>query len=275
MSIMYNSIFVGDNNYKISPSSLTNFYRNPKEWLQNFEGHVTFEGNAATILGTCIHYVFECNFNKTTDEQYWKDVQEYCQEQASKNVISEAEYTDIIATTTTMYPQIIEWIQDTDTVDIMYSEPAVKYKLPTSITGKVDNDYYVAGSIDAIIFDETANSKHQFGIRDYKTSKRKVSSISNYIHQLVTYAVSWNATHSDDEQVGFVEVVNIYNTKTKGVQFNVIRKYLTPELVTGLENILKEIVLSHKAIIKYPQLRPFMFRDGVDFMGKLSPLGEK
>jgi len=271
MAIEYNKIDVGEGNYKISPSQLTTFYRNPKEWLDILNGNNPFKGNDSTLMGTCIHYIFETQFKDITEDEYWKDVREYLNKEVLYETINEFQMNHILKTISDVYPTIVNWINNSDECNTIHSEVEVKYKLPKSITGETKHDYYIAGSIDAIIEDNTAKSESPFGIRDYKTSKRKVSNIDNYLHQLVTYAVAWNATHPKDQQVGFVEVVNIPITK-KGIDFNIIRKYITKELIDNIETILKEIVLTHKTIVKYPELTNIVFREGVDFMGRLKPL---
>jgi len=270
MSIGYNKIDVGVGNYKLSPSQLTVFYRNPKEWMEGMNNKSRFSGNIASIKGTCVHYMFESHFDERTKDCYWQDVKEYLLSEVALETINTFESDSIMEELTGMYDEVMEWITDTDESEVVLSEPEVKYQLPPSIVGKCKQQYWIAGSIDAII----KNDVGEYGIRDYKTSSRKASSLDNYIHQLVTYAIAWNNTCESDMKVTFVEIVNIYPTKTKGRQFNVIRKYISDKQVKKMETIYKEIVLTHKTALVYPQLENLLYREGVSFMGAVEPLGD-
>lgn len=270
--IKYNNIKVPKGDVKISPSGLAVFYRNPKEWIDNLEGINRFNGNAATELGTCVHYIFESVHDGRTESRYWQDTEEYLQTKVDDESLLESERDEIIVKLKKHYAKIVLWATDTDESTVIQSEPSVEYKLPQSITGKGDTGYWIAGSIDAIVEDEFG----EYGIRDYKTTGRKISNIDKYMMQLLTYAIAYNATVKDDTmKVTFIEVVNVNITKTKGVQFFVIKKKLTQGLLDKMKKVYKTVTTKHKIYQKNPKLRKYLFTEGVDYAGNFKLLGEE
>jgi hypothetical protein len=271
--IQYNSIKVPDGSYKLSPSSLTLFVRNPREWLDNFKGKSTFMGNVSSIRGTIVHYIFESIFDDRTEDRYWEDVETYLASEVANGVIDELQSQEIMNDVrANFYNQCIEW-SNNDSKRVLHSEPTVTYKLPI----KAKNDYYIAGSIDAIVeesvmstdmYDESITEpqyKSEYGIRDYKTTNRKVTGIDKYLHQLVTYAIAWNATNKD--KVSFVEVINITHSKSKGTMFYTYRKNIDDTDIAKLMKMYKTIIQTHQVAKSNPSIEHLLFREGTDFMG--------
>ena len=279
--IKYNNIKVDGK--KISPSSLNTFRRNKKEWLKSFRGEASFVGNYSSILGTVIHYVFESEFDKRTGACYYQDTREYVDSEAERNTISQQEADEIYQLMVSgYYARCVSWLMNEDTMKVVDSEPEVVHKL-----GKAGNEtYYIAGSIDALIIDDSdvledsdlsvnkTNKlpKGKLGIRDYKSSKRKALSMSGYLSQLLTYVVAYNATH--ERKVEFIEVINIVTTKTKGLQFYTMRYNFTEDDLKKVKALLKEIINSLKLIETNPVLEPYIFSAGVSFMGTFDLLKE-
>lgn len=270
--IKYNNIKVPKGDVKISPSGLSVFYRNPKEWVDNLEGINRFNGNIHSELGTCVHYIFESIHDERTESRYWEDTENYLQTKVHDETLLESEKDEIITKLKKHYAKIVSWATYSDESTIIQSEPSVEYKLPQSITGKGNTGYWIAGSIDAIVKDEFG----EYGIRDYKTTGRKISSIDKYMMQLLTYAIAYNATVEDDTmKVTFIEVVNVNITKTKGVQFFVIKKKITQNMLDKMQEVYKTVTTKHKIYMKNPKLRKYLFTEGVDYAGNFKLLGEE
>jgi len=255
MPISYNKIKIPNGAIKLSPSGIAKFRKNPSEWLLDMKGKSTFTGNYSSILGTCIHYIFESNFDNRTESRYWEDVGVYLQEQVDFGVIEEYDVRNITEELKDYYPECNYWI-DSDSMTVKESESECLYKLEN--VGETKNDYYLAGSIDAIVED----TEGLLGIRDYKSSKSKKGKIDTFLPQLLTYAIAY------EKDIAFIEVVNIYKLKTRGVQFNVMRHYIDYERdIIPMLKYYKEIVRTHQTAKKYPQLEDMLFRKGTDFMG--------
>lgn len=261
MAIGYNKIKVPDNSYKFSPSGLVNFYRDPKEWLNTFKGRSNFKGNKATVMGTLVHYIFESHFDKRDEKQYFEDAQKYLDTEVDEEVINIMEANEIMDFIKRNYDTVNSWIDNDDNATVLESEPEVKHCLQG--LGEFANDYYIAGSVDAVVVYEETGEKL---IRDYKTSNRKISSITNYKMQLLLYAMAYNKENPNSPVTG-VEVVGIRELK-KGLQIDAIRYYFTDTDMKSLYKILEEVSLVHQTALKYPQIESLLFRQGVNFQGQ-------
>lgn len=303
--IEYTTVEVGKGNYRISPSSLNTFISDPKEWLNSFEGNSSFKGNEASVYGTCVHYIFESLFDGRTKAKYFEDVTDYLNKELYNDVITGEELVNIKTRVTENYDELVDWYIYEDTSLVIKSELSVKAKLPSVFKAFPEQspDYYVAGSIDAIVaynddkpthtfYDKDckeisrssfllAKSKGlpvsltplpstNFGIRDYKTTKRAVKTLkdSRYLPQLFTYANAYNDSKDEvDPPVSFIEVVVIKGTKKVPVDISIVREDITEFYIKRLNMFLKDIVQTHSTMVRYPVLRPILFRDGVDFTG--------
>jgi len=302
--ISYTKVKVPEGSFKLSPSGLAKFRSNPKEWLLNMQGKSTFNGNFNSVQGTCIHYIFESKKDERTRERVLLDIALYLEQECDNDAITMEESSRIQnLCDNTFYDACNNWLETKDEYDIVEVEPTVCAKVPYS--GETENDYYIAGSIDAIVCEkaeysvllnrdteewrtvnraeyDNANNAGvstsivipnggktiKFGVRDYKTSTQKQSDIDKHKIQLMTYALAWNATHPN-QQVSFIEMVNVYNTKTKGVQINSYRYDFTAEDITKLLEYYNDIVVTHQTSLKYPQISNMLFREGGDFRGRV------
>jgi len=272
MMIKYTKIDVPSDAFRLSPSGLATFRKNPKEWLDNLNGLTTFKGNKSSVLGTLVHYIFESNFDGRTEDRFYEDCNIYLEEQLEYGAITEEEFSEIVKLLPEYYLRCNSWMANKDVATTLYSEAVVKYQIPTTI--ETANPYYLAGSIDAIVTmpELDVNELHGTnnvvtGIRDYKTANRKTSSLASYKLQLLTYAYAYQ--NSKNVPISFIEVILITRTKSKGVEFTPIREFITQKDIDAVKSYYDEIILTHQTALKYPQIENLLFRDGVDFMGRL------
>jgi len=276
--IKYTKVKVPDGALKLSPSSMNTFRRDPKEWFDGMNNKSTFVGNKSTVLGTCVHYIFESEFIERTEARWWQDCCTYIDSEVMEGSISSQEGEDIKSWLPEYYTACTQW---EDPCKVIESEPTVCAKI--DVFNGTKNDYYIAGSIDSVVvryqnliddnwkycseeqyWEFDGSRREVYGIRDYKTSSRKNTSLKGYILQLLCYVKAYNLTH--EEQITFIEVINIYKLKS-GVQFNVIREDVNSKDILMLDGYLKEMVKVHQTALKYPQLEDIIFRKGTSFTG--------
>lgn len=265
--IKYTVVEIPNGDIRLSPSGLGVFFRNPREWIDNLEGMNAFKGNKYSELGTCVHYLFEGIQNGTSEVCYWDEVETHLQSSVDNEIIQEIEMREILGSLRKSYSSLVDWRKSRDESTVLISEPTVRAKLPIGIVGSEDVGYWVAGSIDAIVEDEFGN----LGIRDYKVTGRKMSSIEKYKMQLLAYAIAWNSTNTN--KVRFIEIVNINITKTKGVQISIIKEEINQEALDAMYDVFKMVCVKHRIYVKNPKLRPYLYTVGVDYSGNFK-LGE-
>ena len=265
--ISYTKVPVPEGAIKLSPSGLSKFRRNPKEWLGDLKGNSTFTGNLATVRGTLTHYVFESRFDNRTEACFTQDCLVYVNNEVDLGTITDEEGTALMESLPEIYTACNDWAEDVDDKTILASEPVVKSLIPTNVAGTV-NDYYIAGSIDAVVTRINADGETEYGIRDYKTSSRKMTSLASYKPQLLTYAVGYTE-NNPGTPITFLEVINISTTKTKGIQFNVIEEDVKSHQVKQILGFYDEIIAAHQTAVKYPQFEAMLFREGSDFTGRI------
>lgn len=263
MEISYTRVKVPEGGIKLSPSQLTLFYRSGKEWLNGMENRSSFTGNKATVQGTVVHFILEQQAIGGDIEEVDKAIADYLERECDAAVITDAEYNEIKEFKDKYQDELRAWLDaDKDKHSILDVEPSLHAIAPTFFKGQ--RDYYLAGSIDAVV--SKVGDADSIVIRDYKTSKRKVSSITNYLIQLMAYKHIYESV-TGKKVTGF-QIVNIYELKA-GLQVNIVNYKPTEEDNKLFKSILKDISQAHSVYLNHPQLKDTLFRAGVDFTGRL------
>lgn len=266
----YVKVPVPKGHIKLSPSGLSEFYRNKKGWYDKTILNISdFAGNYATNQGTLLHGIAEGTFLKMPDEEYWELSEKYLNGQAGRGVITKDEISQILEFVRGFKPVLEDWLIYKDPHKVIEVETVVDYQIRRAKGQTVD--FHLAGSIDAIVsremVDDNGDTYTQYGIRDYKSAKRKISSIESYRDQLSTYALATSKTRGFD--ISFIEVVALVWNKTNGYTVTSLVSEINPDLdYKPLTKTIRQIVKTYEASLQHPELQPLLFPLGVDFMGK-------
>lgn len=294
----YVKIKVPEGHVKLSPSGLGEFRRNPRGWYDTtILNKSSFTGNYASVQGTLLHGICEAYFIGITDGKYWELAEEYLNKEMGLGTIDFDDSRKMKKYVSDFKPVIENWLKHEDKYNLVEVESQVDYKIKRAKAQKTD--FHLAGSTDAIVIDnsdvmyfakadtegyeevsyeEYLKAKKagtdtkvegipKYGIRDYKSSKRKISSLNSYRDQLLTYALAVSKTR--DFNISFIEVVALVWNKTNGFTITSIREDIDPKVdYKGLTSLIREICRTYEVSLDNPELQPLLFRKGVDYFGK-------
>ena len=270
LEITYTKIKVPEGHIKLSPSGLSEFRRNKKGWYDKAILNISdFRGNKASVQGGVLHFIAECHFHKVSDEDYWKASNKCLKDEVENYIITEAEAEEIKEYVSKFKPVIEDWLDNKDPYDVVESEGQVNYQIRR--TRGQTTDFHIAGSFDAIVAEKNIVNGEEvctYGIRDYKSSKRKISSLASYRQQLLAYTLAINKTHPTIK-ISFIEVVALVWNKTNGFTITSIREEINDETAyLKLTKLVRGIINTYEASLKHPELSDLLFCSGVDFLGK-------
>ena len=252
---------------KISPSGLATFRRDPEEWLANIEGRGSFKGNRATIYGTGIHYLFEqytlakmhdIAIEDISDDIIFNIIRHYVIDQHNMDVITGEEVDWILDNIQKYQLQVKDFVEE-DSKQFEYIEIETSKLRPVGLKDKKTlNRYYIGGSLDALVKDKSTGLVF---IRDYKTSASAKKSLDSYLPQLNAYRFIWHK-----EEIFGYQVINIVTLKSK-MTIKYIQNVVTANNYNGFKALLREVIETHDIGEKNPELKPYLFRKGVNFQG--------
>ncbi len=237
--------------FRISASQFSKFMEKPHEWYrQTVLKQDKFEGNTASVIGSCVHYVAE---------KYAKG-------------------EDVDTTEIERYISKFESNEDVDTDEVLreYKQVAmvlinqyVAKHMPTMVeqfmATEISTGFYAGGSIDAIDNDM---------IIDYKTyrSKTKPRAIPmGYKYQLLIYA---KAAREKGIPISRIRLVYVNRNIEGGVsektgkplksyppEVTVLTEMITDEDIEFITSVLKLLVETVQLAIEKPEYKHILFRD--------------
>jgi len=258
----YTKVPVPEGHIKLSPSGLGEFRRNPKGWYDKTILNISdFTANKSSIQGSLLHAICEAHFREMTDAKYWELANDYLKSEVNRGTITEKEADDIRDFVKGFKPVLENWLTNEDSMKVVEVESVVDYQIKRAKNQTVD--FHIAGSTDALIY---CHKTGKYGIRDYKSSKRKISSLNNYREQLLCYALAVSKTTK--YKIEFIEVVALVWNKTNGYTITSIREDIEQDSYKGLTKLIREIIRTYEASIKHPELKELLYREGVGYFGE-------
>jgi len=185
-------------------------------------------------------------------------IRHYIIDQHNYDIITGEEVDWIIGNIQKYQLQVKDFVEE-DSKQFEYLEIETSKIRPVGLKDKkTKNKYYIGGSLDALVRDKSTGL---IFIRDYKTSASAKKSLDSYLPQLNAYRFIWGKV----EIFGY-QVVNIVTLKTK-MSIKYIQDEATEDNYNGFKSLLREIIETHDIGEKNPQLKPYLFRQGVNFQG--------
>jgi len=240
-----------DGAFRIGASSFNNFMTKPHEWYrEKVLGESGFEGNTASVIGTCVHYCAEmvgkgAHPDKNEIEQY---------------ITNHEDNPDVdCAEVRRQYPQMVPVLINQYVLKNMPTEvePFVSYELQPG--------YFPSGSIDAIQNDILV---------DYKTysSKTKPKSIPmNYMYQLLIYAYICKKLGKDIQRARLVYINRYIDggvsektgkpLKSYAPEVTVLTESITDDDMDFIESVMNLCIETTDLALKKPELAYMLFRD--------------
>lgn len=266
--------------YVLSPSGIGKFFDNAKEWWDDRNGIVTFDGNTNTVLGNAIHAAIDA---------YWdgeavlnQDVEDWIHVKYEDQMNTVGGYTksgepiakvDIHVVMKNYMPMFQVWVNEYAN---MYPKP--KYR-EYSVKMLLQDDIMFAGTVDgceqeddlaeegfqelAMTDDEKldlATDGNKNVVIDYKTAgKMKSSMDKGHRFQMTAYAM---ALIAEGKKVDSIRVVYIIRpTKTLPARVKVFEEELTDEMLMEQVEIMELMKKSINVVNQNPELTDVIFKD--------------
>lgn len=240
MSIFqYTQVKLPDNcKFKISPSSIGKFFDYPSVWYrEQVLGEDGFQGNTASVLGTCVHYIAE---------QYALD--NPISRETINGELDQIDNPDVdIQAVKDAYPDLAMELVNNYVSDNKPSQVELQLVQP------VKDDIYLGGSCDA--YDEASAT-----VVDYKTTARKPSETIPFGYKIQALAYAW-MLKQQGKPVDRIRIVwAVRPTKTIGVRIIPVTQMITPDDWKLIEDTLTMIADTITTAKKQPELIPLLFK---------------
>ncbi len=228
----------------LSPSGITKFFNNSKEWYQDRTGVPSFDGNTATVLGNAIHAYIESVFAgypvSRSEVEYWIDQKYALNVKVDKAEVlkhftnmANAWFKDFYTAEGSKRPDYIE-------VEMEHMETTPEDPLQIGTFGTADAIY---GSI----------------LVDWKTCSTKPKGIGNYKYQLMQYA---RALKKLGVTVDTIKIVYIQKpTKTIGARIYQFSHKITTQDWLETEWYTEVMINSLLLVKKNPGIVDLVFRE--------------
>ncbi len=228
-------------NYVLSPSSVKKFFNNSKEWWNDRNGKITFDGNTATVLGSVIHASIEAYYHG--DSILAGEVEEWLEEKYKYNPkvdIDEVlrEYENMFTMWEAHYPA-------------MYPAPDI---IEGTMNMQMSDNILMAGTYDG--YEEERGI-----VIDWKTCKKipSQSTIDGYRYQMLSYCIGLIA---EGKKVNGYRIVFIQRpTKTISARVWTFDIELSDELLMAGMHALELMKNTIETVKEYPHLENIIYRE--------------
>lgn len=238
MNFEYDNFKIPNCDFKISPSSIGNFFNAPVLW---YKEHVTkesegFTGSTSSHLGTIIHAILEAVGNK--EDVNSEEIEDYIDAIADEAVDKEV-------------------IRDNYQ---MMAEEVVNTYLLSNMPDSTEKKTY-REVLDGIFVGGTYDNITNGTLVDYKTAGKKPNTETipfNYLIQLLAYAWALKGEGIEIDRVRIVYIVRA--TKTLPPRVFEVNHMISAEDWEMIENTLMLIADSVDACRKHPELTHLIFK---------------
>jgi len=228
----------------LSPSGISKFFTNPKEWYEDRTGIPTFDGNTNTVLGNAIHAYIESVFAGTPitleEIEFWID-EKYGM---NPKVVKQDVLKD--------FPNMARsWLNN-------FYKPSMQ--IPEMIEVEMEIIEHDAdglkigtfGTADAVYVEERT-------LVDWKTCGRKPNKIGDYKYQLMQYA---RALKKKGVEIEYIQIVYIQRPLKSGVSsIYVFKQKITPQDWISAEYYAELMVNTLLLVHKNPLTKDLVFRE--------------
>lgn len=245
-----------ENGFRISASSFNSFMSYPHQWYrEKVLGESGFDGNTASVIGTCVHYIAEMVGQGLPVEK--DEIEQYITNQSDNPEVD----CDIVRD---QFPVMAERLVND------YLQENLPYRVEEFIQCQIGN-FFPSGSCDAV-----TGSDESACIVDYKTynSKTKPKSIPlSYKYQLLIYAYIYTKTGVTVDRIRLVyvnrPVDGTYISDKTGKmcgkihppEVTVLTESIDQDDLDFIESLLNLCAETTQLALDKPELAYMLFRD--------------